>query len=113
MLLFSAVFSFLGLMALSYTSGSMVYVAAAIFGVGICFFWPTMLGFVSEKIPASGALGLSLMGGLGMFSVSIVLPIMGRFMDTTASGVETLRYMAVLPALLVVAFTYLFAKYRK
>jgi hypothetical protein len=27
--------------------------------------------------------------------------------------VETLRYMAVLPALLVVAFTYLFAKYRK
>jgi MFS family permease len=113
MLLFSAVFSFLGLMALSYTSGSMVYVAAAIFGVGICFFWPTMLGFVSEKIPASGALGLSLMGGLGMFSVSIVLPIMGRFMDTTASGVETLRYMAVLPALLVVAFTFLFAKYRK
>jgi MFS family permease len=113
MLLFSAVFSFLGLMALSYTSGSMVYVAAAIFGVGICFFWPTMLGFVSEKIPASGALGLSLMGGLGMFSVSIVLPVMGRFMDTTASGVETLRYMAVLPALLVVAFTYLFAKYRK
>jgi MFS family permease len=113
MLLFSAVFSFLGLMALSYTSGSMVYVAAAIFGVGICFFWPTMLGFVSEKIPASGALGLSLMGGLGMFSVSIVLPIMGRFMDTTASGVETLRYMAVLPAILVVAFTYLYAKYRK
>jgi MFS family permease len=113
MLLFSAVFSFLGLMALSYTSGSMVYVAAAIFGVGICFFWPTMLGFVSEKIPASGALGLSLMGGLGMFSVSIVLPIMGRFMDTAASGVETLRYMAVLPAILVVTFVYLYAKYRK
>jgi hypothetical protein len=63
-----------------------------------------MLGFVSEKMPSTGALGLSIMGGLGMFSVSIVLPVMGRFMDTNASGAETPRYVAVLPAILIVAF---------
>lgn len=113
MLLFSAVFSFLGLIAMSYTSGAMTFVAAGVFAVGICYFWPTMLGFVSEKIPASGALGLSIMGGLGMFSVSIVLPIMGRFMDTNASGADTLRYIAVLPAILIVCFIFLFSKHRK
>ncbi len=113
MLLFSAVFSFLGLIAMSYSSGAMTFLSAGIFAIGICYFWPTMLGFVSEKIPASGALGLSIMGGLGMFSVSIVLPIMGRFMDTSASGTETLRYVAVLPAILIVAFIFLFSKYRK
>jgi MFS family permease len=112
MLLFSAVFSFLGLIALSYSSGPSTFLAAGVFAIGICYFWPTMLGFVSEKVPASGALGLSIMGGLGMFSVSIVLPIMGRFMDTSGSGSDTLRYIAILPSFLIVAFIYLFSKYR-
>ncbi|NNE70812.1 MAG: MFS transporter, partial [Rhodothermales bacterium] len=48
MLLFSAVFSFIGLIAMSYASGALTFVAAAVFAVGICYFWPTMLGFVSE-----------------------------------------------------------------
>lgn len=113
MLLFSAVFSLLGLIAMSYATGPMTFAAAGIFAMGICYFWPTMLGFVSEKIPASGALGLSIMGGLGMFSVSIVLPVMGRFMDTSATGAETLRYVAVLPSILIVAFIYLFLRHRK
>ncbi len=113
MLLFSAVFSFLGLIAMSYSTGAMTFVAAGVFAVGICYFWPTMLGFVSEKIPSSGALGLSVMGGLGMFSVSIVLPVMGRFMDTSGSGTETLRYIAFLPLILIIAFMFLYSKYRK
>ncbi|HRI79250.1 MAG TPA: MFS transporter [Cyclobacteriaceae bacterium] len=113
MLLFSAVFSFLGLLAMSYATGPMTFLAAGIFAIGICYFWPTMLGFVSEKIPASGALGLSIMGGLGMFSVSIVLPVMGSFMDASISGADTLRYMATLPAILVATFLTLFVKYRK
>jgi MFS family permease len=112
MLLFSAIFSFIGLIALSYTDGVMTFVAAGVFAVGICYFWPTMLGFVSEKIPESGALGLSIMGGLGMFSVSIVLPIMGWFMDTTATGADTLRYIAVLPGILIFAFAFLYMRHR-
>src|SRR5688572_25170488 len=48
MLIFSALFSGIGLILLSQTSGYAAFGAAAVFAIGICFFWPTMLGFVSE-----------------------------------------------------------------
>jgi len=107
MLLLSAIFAMLGLIWLSFSSGATTFMAAAVFAVGICYFWPTMLGFVSERIPESGALGLSLIGGIGNFAASLVLPIIGIFMDTESTGADTLRYMAVLPAILIVAFTFL------
>ncbi|WP_372752315.1 sugar MFS transporter [Mariniflexile sp.] len=103
MLLYSAIFTFIGLWLLTVTSGGMIFVAAAVFAVGVTFFWPTMLGFVAEYLPETGALGLSIMGGAGMFSVSIVLPIMGNLMDN-ASASEALRTMSILPAILIVAF---------
>lgn len=103
MLLYSAVFTFIGLWLLTVTSGGMIFVAAAVFAIGVTFFWPTMLGFVAEYLPETGALGLSIMGGAGMFSVSLVLPIMGSLMDN-ASPVEALRTMSILPAILIVAF---------
>tara|TARA_Y200000002_G_scaffold206460_1_gene170291 strand:- start:1875 stop:3032 length:1158 start_codon:yes stop_codon:yes gene_type:complete len=104
MLLFSAVFSFLGLLWLSSASGAVSFMAAAVFAIGVCYFWPTMLSFVAEKIPSSGALGLSLMGGLGMFSVAIVLWAMGLVMDMEASGSDTLYRLAILPAILIILF---------
>ncbi len=103
MLLYSAIFTFIGLWLLTITSGGMTFVAAAVFAVGVTFFWPTMLGFVAEYLPETGALGLSIMGGAGMFSVSIVLPIMGNLMDN-ASASEALRTMSILPGILIVAF---------
>ena len=103
MLLFSAIFSFIGLMLFTQLDGSMTFVAAAVFAIGITFFWPTMLSFVAENIPQSGALGLSIMGGLGMLSVSIVLPIMGQILDD-ATGVDAIKLMAILPAILIVLF---------
>ncbi|GAL88153.1 MFS transporter [Jejuia pallidilutea] len=103
MLLYSAIFTFIGLWLLTVTSGGMTFVAAAVFAVGVTFFWPTMLGFVAEYLPETGALGLSIMGGAGMFSVSIVLPVMGNLMDN-ASAAEALRTMSILPAILIVAF---------
>lgn len=81
MLLFSAVFSAAGLFFLSKTNGYMSFAAAAVFAIGICFFWPTMLGFVSEYLPATGALGLSIMGGAGMLSVSLILPFIGKLYE--------------------------------
>jgi fucose permease len=103
MLLYSAIFTFIGLWMLTVTSGGMTFVSAAVFAVGVTFFWPTMLGFVAEYLPETGALGLSIMGGAGMFSVSIVLPIMGNLMDNASAG-EALRTMSILPAILIVAF---------
>ena len=120
MLIFSAFFSCLGLVLLSQVSGALVFGAAIIFAVGICFFWPTMLGFVSEYLPKTGALGLSLMGGAGMFSVSLILPIMGGWFDKAketaiahgddvakaeaAAGPDTLLKVAIMPAILLVVF---------
>ena len=103
MLLFSAIFTFIGLWLLTITSGGMTFAAAGVFAVGVTFFWPTMLGFVAEYLPETGALGLSVMGGAGMFSVSLVLPIMGKLMDD-GSTIEALRTMSILPAILIVAF---------
>lgn len=107
MLLFSAVFATIGLIWLSYSSGSSTFFAAGVFAIGVCYFWPTMLSFVSEKIPESGALGLSVIGGMGNFAISISLPIIGIFMDMDSTGGETLRYIAVMPAILIAAFLFL------
>jgi len=53
--------------------------------VGVCYFWPTMLGVVSERVPRSGALGLGLMGTVGMATVGLITaPQMGRIADTYA-----------------------------
>lgn len=81
MLLFSAVVSCLGLFWLSYATGYITFLAAAVFAVGVTYFWPTMLGYVAEYTPNTGALGLAIIGGLGMLSVSIVLPSMGKVFD--------------------------------
>lgn len=80
-LLISAVLAAIGMYLLGHTSGNMVFVGALVFGMGVCYFWPTMLGFVAEYIPKSGALGLNLMGGAGMFAVSIYTIFMGGKYD--------------------------------
>lgn len=106
-LLGSAIFSVLGLYLLSIASGAaMTLTSAIVFAVGVCYFWPTMLGFVSEYIPKSGALGLSILGGAGMVATSMVLPIMGRSIDNLGPQL-TLRYMTILPIILVGAFIFL------
>lgn len=65
-LLGSAVFSVIGVYMLRTMEGQSLYAAAVVFALGVCYFWPTMLGFISENVPKSGALGLSLAGGVGM-----------------------------------------------
>jgi len=103
MLLFSALFSFIGLQLLAISSGKYVFISAAVFAIGITFFWPTTLAFISENIPESGAFGLSLMGGLGNLSVAIVLPLMGRYMDNSVS-IEVIQRMSILPAVLFLCY---------
>lgn len=106
-LLASAIFSTAGLYLLSIATGAgFTLFAAIIFAIGICYFWPTMLGFVAEYIPKTGALGLSILGGAGMVATSMVLPIMGGSIQN-AGPAATLRNMAILPAILVAAFLFL------
>ncbi|MBA4196912.1 MAG: MFS transporter [Chitinophaga sp.] len=80
-LLISAVLAAAGLYLLGHSTGNMLFVGAIIFGMGVCYFWPTMLGFVSENLPNTGAVGINLMGGAGMFAVSLYMMIMGKYYD--------------------------------
>ena len=60
----------------------MLFLTAAIWAAGIAYFWPTMLGYVSERNPKSGALGLGLMGAMGMGASFLMTPIIGSQTDT-------------------------------
>lgn len=80
-LLMSAILAAAGLYLLGHSTGNMLFVGAIVFGMGVCYFWPTMLGFVSENLPETGAVGLNFMGGAGMFAVSIYMIFMGGYYD--------------------------------
>ena len=85
-LLASAVVSAVGLFGLSLGGGGLAtFGSATVFAVGVCYFWPTMLGVVSERVPRSGALGLGLMGMMGNAVVGLVTaPTMGQVADRYA-----------------------------
>jgi len=80
-LLVSAILSTLGIYLLIHLTGTAIFGAAVIFGLGVAFFWPCMIGFVAENLPKTGAVGLNLMGGAGMFGVSIYMMFMGGYYD--------------------------------
>jgi MFS family permease len=83
----SSLFSIIGLYLISTaTAAAAAFVGATVFAMGVCFFWPTMLGVVSERFPRTGALGLAIMGGAGMLSVAIILPIIGRTYDSQTAA---------------------------
>ena len=123
-LLGSAILTAIGIFLLSTQTGGMVYVAAVFFALGVCYFWPNMIGFVAEKIPLSGALGMSIVGGMGMFSTSIFQTIIGGWIDSStaeqealgltgtaldlAAGQQTLTNMVSFPVILIVLFTILY-----
>ena len=128
-LLYSAIVTTLGIYLMSTATGSMVYLSALIFALGVTYFWPTMIGFVAENIPQTGALGMSIMGGAGMFAVSIWNPIIGNWIDQArqqakavstepelielAAGQATLQNLSIFPLVLIFAFTGLALYMRK
>ena len=83
----SSVLAVIGLYALGYFATAVtVMVAATIYGVGKTFFWPTMLGVVSERFPKGGALTLGAVGGVGMLSAGLLGgPGIGYVQDRYAS----------------------------
>ena len=144
-LLTSSILAFIGCILMGYTSGAMVFVSAGIFALGVAFFWPSMLGFVSENVPQSGALGLGIMGGIGFLGGAIAQPVLGAIFDAQTAaaipagqtvealksaaagpkeaaiwassqltgGEHTLRFVAFVPAVLIIAFIFLHIWKRK
>jgi len=72
LLAFSALLAIIGLYTLSFATGLMIFIAATLYGFGKTFFWPTMLGVVSEQTPKGGALTLNAISGIGMLAVGVL-----------------------------------------
>jgi len=82
MLTGSALFSCVGLYLLSYANNAVTaFGFATIYGLGIAYFWPTMLGVAAERFPKGGALILALMGTAGNVSIGFALDEMGKIVD--------------------------------
>ena len=125
----SCLLASLGLFALSVANSPMMgFLAATVWGVGVCYMWPTMLAAASERFPRGGAFLMGLIGFAGCLSIYFVLPEMGGIFDAAkikAAGGEaafklltgdalndvlvqastaSFRVVAVLPALLLFVF---------
>ena len=83
MLLIAAILTGSGLFLLSFASGTWsAFAAATVFAWGIAFFFPTMVGVVSEKMPRTGSLGIVLTAGIGLGMAGAVgVPMMGKLAD--------------------------------
>ncbi len=66
----------LGCVGLNLASGIVTFagalVALTVYGIGKTFFWPTMLAVASDRFPRTGALAISIMGGVGMMSAGLI-----------------------------------------
>jgi fucose permease len=119
----------IGLLLLSIANSPITgLLAATVWGIGVCYMWPTMLGAASERFPRGGALLMGLMGTGGTLSIYFVLPQMGKIFDqakiraaggeaafTALSGDKlndaliyasqhSFRMVAILPAMLLIVF---------
>lgn len=82
-LIASSVLSGLGMLWLSYAADAVtLFLAATVWGVGVTYFWPTMLGVTAERFPKGGAFLLGIMGAAGgLFLSYATVPNMGRLHD--------------------------------
>ena len=114
---------------MTYASSAFTILATAtLFYAGVCFLWPTMIGFVAERVPKSGAMGLCLMGGVGMLVVGyLAVPGIGALTEyytevalssgmekadaTAYAGKMAFRWIAALAIPLALIFNGLNQKY--
>ncbi|MEM9831924.1 MAG: MFS transporter [Bacteroidota bacterium] len=123
-LLGGAILAAIGIYLFSTVTGPIAYLAAIIFGLGYGYFWPVMIGATAQRVPLSSALGMSVIGAVGMFSSAIFQPVIGGWIDGAraanvaeglsgdalelAVGQDALQNMLIFPVILIVLFTIFF-----
>lgn len=130
----SAALATLGLLMLARVETPIAAIGAAtIWGLGVCFMWPTMLANVSERFPRGGEFFIGLMGVAGALAIQFVLPALGAIFDRAkleqaggeaafaalqgtaldevlrGAAATSFQTLAILPALLILVFGVLFA----
>jgi MFS family permease len=90
-LLVCATLACIGLNLISMASTlAIAFIAVGVYALGKTFFWPTMLAVASDRFPRTGAIAISIMGGIGMMSAGMLGgPGLGYGLDRF--GVENLR----------------------
>lgn len=99
MLLGSAILMGTGLFLLSFVEGLWSALAVAtLFAWGVAFFFPTMVGSMSERLPRTGSLGIVLMAGVGLGMAGAVgVPVIGKVADRfLAEGLQPTQTIALL-----------------
>jgi fucose permease len=99
MLLGSSVLTGVGLLMFAFIeSGTvLIMIAATVFACGVAFYFPTMVGLMSERFPRAGSLGIVLLIGLGFFAAGSSNGIMGQIADGyLTDGLETQETVSIL-----------------
>jgi fucose permease len=129
MLCISCIFCTLGLFMLSLSRSPLTaMLSATLWGIGVCFIWPTMIAVAAKRYPRAGALSIGLMGVAGSISTYFVLPVLGSIYDSakiraaggnaafetltgerlqavlTYAAQQSFMAVAVIPAVLVIVF---------
>ena len=103
LLMLSSALAIAGLLALSGAKGTVIiFAAATLYALGKTFFWPTMLGIVSEQTPKGGALTLNAISGIGMLAVGTLgFPYIGALQaDKEIQSVAMVQEAALVPGLI-------------
>jgi MFS family permease len=78
----SSILAGLGLFALSAANSPVLGIlAATVWGMGVCYMWPTMLGITSERFPKGGALAMGIIGAAGSIIINVGLGVIGSIYD--------------------------------
>jgi hypothetical protein len=112
LLMASSAVAAVGLWWLSGSTGIGILAAATIYGFGKTFFWPTMLGVVSEQFPKGGALTLNAIGGVGMIGAGIVGNALFGFWQDTGKAEHLLKEQPAIHAAATVERESVFGSYR-
>jgi len=99
LLTMGSILAAIGLYGLSIANSPITaFAAATIWGIGVCYFYPTMVASVAERFPRGGALFMGLIGFAGGISIQYVLPKLGAIFDQAkleaAGGLEKLAQLS-------------------
>jgi MFS family permease len=79
---FGSLMAAIGLYGLSVVKAPVpAFAAATVWGIGVCYFYPTMVASVAERFPRGGALLMGLTGFAGGISIQFILPRLGAIFD--------------------------------
>lgn len=107
----AALLAMIGLFYLSSAVGAAILIAATIYGVGKSFFWPAMLGVVSEQFPRGGALTLNGVSGLGMLAVGTVGAVFMGFIQDSSVNTKLKTENLAIHQQVAAQKTWVFGKY--